>query len=124
MAELMIMVMCVQDENNVCHIDSWIHDVVIHCCHYPSVFPTYTYSSPMSSSQVTTSNTRNGSRKSVVGEGRCDLLACLPHPASLLPSPGAHLFVIKIGDSTIPPPTFTPTLGEGLKLAQSLFSLP
>ncbi|XP_045103860.1 collectin-12-like isoform X2 [Portunus trituberculatus] len=59
---------------------------------------------------VTPSNKSSNLRRSVSTEGRCELLPCLPHPASLVPLPGGHVFVIKTGDSTVPPPTFTPTL--------------
>ncbi|KAG0722105.1 Collectin-12 [Chionoecetes opilio] len=56
--------------------------------------------------KATTSNisTSEGS------EGRCELLRCLPHPASLTPAPGAQLFVAKTADSRRPPPAFTPSL--------------
>lgn len=61
----------------------------------------------------TSSNTiENISGKEGDGEGRCELLSCLPHPASLVPYRGAQLFVVKTGDSPRPPPAFKPSLGE------------
>lgn len=65
--------------------------------------------------QTSATNTINNSTgMELGGEGRCELLTCLPHPASLISYRGAQLFVVKTRDSVRPPPVFTPTLGEEL----------